>query len=304
LAEFQRAYCDSQPALMLLVQGVFFAGGDQWKIHQSLYGAGGQPNAWLAELQAAQRSGRVVVGGTSAGSAVQSGAWMLTNGDVEAAVSRPARRHAPPEPGCGRAERCVGGVAEDTLTLWPGGGLGLADAAIVDTHFSERARELRLLMAMQAADARWGYGADETSALRVRDYADRREIDALGESGGWVFRRAAGARDEVDAWYLTPGATLVVEGSADPAGAESVRLVIAGGTQKAQRPRAPKPGSGFESGALRTLAQHLAWRCGAGYQRPAAPGKAELRCAEGARSWRGSNGLNGVGPLRLRFARP
>ena len=303
LAAYQRDHCRSQPALMLQVQGVFFAGGDQWRHRQAFVHGDGRANDWLLELQQAHAEGRVVVGGTSAGAAVQSGAWMLGNGSPEAAVARAARVAVPPEPGCSRASRC-GAVPEDALVLWPDGGLRLAEGAIVDTHFSERARELRLLMAMQAADARWGYGADETSALHVREHAGRREITAIGKAGGWVFRRTPAMRDEVEAWYLVPGATLVVEASATADSGEHVALRVDEATSRATRQRMPLPADAFQSGALRAVAQRLAWRCGEGFIVPAAPGRAELRCAEGARGWRAGTGLHGVGPLRLRFLRP
>jgi cyanophycinase-like exopeptidase len=302
LADYQRAHCASQPALMLQVQGVFFAGGDQWRHRQAFVQADDAPNDWLLELRQAHAEGRVVVGGTSAGAAVQSGSWMLGNGDVEAAVSRAARVAPPPEPGCTRGGRC-GGLPEDALTLWPAGGLRLAEGAIVDTHFSERARELRLLMAMQAADARWGYGADETSALLLREREGRREIRAVGESGGWVMRRDAAMRDEVEAWYLAPGAVLVVEPEASAEGGERVSLVLDAEASRATRQRAPLPEGAFDAGALRTVAQRLAWRCGASVHLLAAPGVAELRCAEGAQGWKGAGGVQGVGPLRLRFVR-
>lgn len=302
LVDDQRAFCASQPTLMRQVQGVFFAGGDQWRHRQSFVNERDAPNAWLLELQQAHAEGRVVVGGTSAGAAVQSGAWMLGNGDVEAAVARAARVAPPPEPGCARGRRC-GGVPQDALTLWPAGGLRLARDAIVDTHFSERARELRLLMAMQAADARWGYGADETSALLVREQGARREIRAVGESGGWVLRRDTAMRDEVEAWYLVPGAVLVVEPEPTAPHGELVRLVIDADAPRAVRPRGPRPASAFDGGALRAAAERLAWRCGEGVRLPATPGTAELRCAEGVQGWRSPGARNGVGPLRLRFVR-
>ena len=308
LSRYQQDHCASQPALMLQVQGVFFAGGDQWRHRQAFVRADGSPNEWLLELQQAYSAGRLVVGGTSAGSAVQSESWMLGNGDVEAAVSRAARVAAPPEPGCARGGRC-GGVPEDALTLWPAGGLRLAEGAIVDTHFSERARELRLLMAMQAADARWGYGADETSALLVRERDGRREIRALGESGGWVMRRDAAMRDEAEAWYLAPGATLVIETGLLPereganASGERITLQLDPGTRRAQRERRAMRESAFDAGALRDAAQRLAWRCGEAIRLPAAPGTAELRCKDGAQGWKGASAVQGVGPLRLRFVR-
>lgn len=296
LDAYQRDFCRSQPALMLQVQGVFFAGGDQWRLRQAFVHADGRPNPWLQELQQAHAAGRVVVGGTSAGAAVQSAAWMLANGSVEAAVARPARVAPPPEPGCGRAGRC-GGLAEDQLVLWPEGGLRLASGAIVDTHFSERARELRLLRALQASGAAWGYGADEASALHVKDWGGRREIRAVGEHGGWVLHRPAGtAADaaEAIAWYLVPGAVLVIEGG-------EARLEREADRPRPRRPAHARVDSAFEGGALRALAQRLAWRCGEEWHLPAGEARAELGCLPGAEAFRGPGGLAGVGPLRLRL---
>jgi len=156
-------------------------------------------------------------------------------------------------------------------------------------------------MAMQAADARWGYGADETSALLVRELGGRREIRAVGASGGWVMRRDAAMRDEVEAWYLAPGAALIVEASAD--GGEAVRLALDAPVSRVRRSRAPLPDSAFDAGALRAAAQRLAWRCDEGVRMPASPGGAELRCVASTRGWTGRNGVHGVGPLRLRFER-
>jgi len=151
---------------------------------------------------------------------------------------------------------------------------------------------------MQAADARWGYGADETSALRVRTFADRREIDALGESGGWVMQRVDGdPPNTVRAWYLSPGATLVIRG-------DEATLQLPETLGAARRPRGARPSSAFESGALRAAAQRLAWRCKYLQRLSATPGVAELTCDKGTQAWRGNNGVNGVGPLALRFVSP
>lgn len=295
LAVEQAAFCLAGGSVLQGVHGVFFAGGDQWRLRRAFVDAADQPNPWLVELRTAQAAGRLVVGGTSAGAAVQSGSWMFGNGSVEAALARPVSTAPPPEPGCARADRC-GGVDEDQLSLWPAGGLGLAEGAIVDTHFSERARELRLLIAMQAADARWGYGVDEASALQLSESAGRREIRALGESGGWVFRRAPGQRDQVEAWYLVPGATLRVE-------AERVELLIPPGAAAATRLTSTPPESALEPGALRTAAQQLAGRCGRGLTLSAGAHRVELRCAKGQRSWRSASGGQGTGPLSLSLRR-
>lgn len=294
LASAQQAFCRAAVDALPAVDGVFFAGGDQWRLRQAFFGPGDRANPWLEALRAAHAAGRVVVGGTSAGAAVHSGAWMLANGSVAQAVAAAPVLQAPPEPGCSRGGRC-GGVAEDALVLWTGGGLGLAADAIVDTHFSERARELRLLRAMQAAGARWGYGADETSALHLRESGTRREIRAIGERGGWVLHRPHGSADDgALAWYLVPGATLVVEDG-------SARLQRDKGARRARRPDAAMPASAFDSGALRALAQELAARCDVARRLPAGAAVAELQCQPDTRSWRGPGALDGVGPLRLRL---
>lgn len=211
----QQSACEAPEALAALpsrVQGVFFAGGDQWKLRRAFFDRDDQPNAWLQALRHAAANGDVVIGGTSAGSAVQSGGPMLSSGTVEQALKQGAIASAPPVPGCTRSAGCVGGLDEDAFTYWPAGGLGLAPGMIVDTHFSERARELRLLRLLADTGTRLGIGIDETSALHLRWSSDGSvvEISALGASGGWVFDAAGCDRKgmRADVFYVAPSAVL------------------------------------------------------------------------------------------------
>ncbi len=82
LAAEQLAFCRAASDSLPPVHGVFFAGGDQWRLRQAFVDPRDAANPWLQALRAAHAAGRVVVGGTSAGAAVQSGAWMLGNGSV------------------------------------------------------------------------------------------------------------------------------------------------------------------------------------------------------------------------------
>lgn len=255
VAQQERACADPQALARLpdRVQGVFFAGGDQWKLRRAFFDAADRPNAWLLALRAAVERGEVVIGGTSAGSAVQSGGPMLSNGSVEQALARGAIAGPPPVPGCARAGSC-GGLDENAFTYWPAGGLGLAPGLIVDTHFSERARELRLLRLLTDTGHRWGIGADETSALHLRWIDEATfELRALGASGGWLFDAASACegRDlQAQAYYLAPGATLRV----DAQGARFVAL-------PAQRRTTPAPSrarDALDPGALRGIAQRIA----------------------------------------------
>lgn len=209
-ATTQEAWCRSPQAGKFPddLAGVFFAGGDQWRLRRALVDEREQPNAWLRGLREAFDAGRIVVGGTSAGSAVQSAAAMIGNGTSAHALEHGTRASAPPDPGCGRSGRCVGGLDEDAVTWWPAGGIGLAAPFVVDTHFSERSREWRLLALLADSGQRFGLGVDETSALRLRRQADGSlRIDALGAHGGWLFALQSMRCGDVSgqAHYLAPG---------------------------------------------------------------------------------------------------
>lgn len=260
VAQQARACADPETLARLpdRVQGVFFAGGDQWKLRRAFFDAADRPNAWLLALRAAVARGDVVIGGTSAGSAVQSGGPMLSNGSVEQALARGAIAAPPPVPGCARAGSC-GAVGENPLdenafTYWPAGGLALAPGLIVDTHFSERARELRLLRLLVDTGHRRGIGADETSALHLRWIdEDAFEIRALGASGGWLFDAASACRGrdlQAQAYYLAPGATLRVD-------AQGTRFVALP-TQRRTTAAPARARDALDPGALRALAQRIA----------------------------------------------
>ncbi len=261
----QRRACmdaDALAALPQRVQGVFFTGGDQWKLRNAFFDTQDRPNAWLIALRTAVANGHVVIGGTSAGSAVQSGGPMLSNGTVEHALLHGAVASPPPSAGCARANHCIGGLDEDAFTYWPAGGLGLAPEFIVDTHFSERARELRLLRLLADTGTRFGVGVDETSALHLRWHDDGViEMRSLGASGGWVFDAASGCDDSAHkalATYLAPGATLRVDRQGMRFISQEAQIKQPQ-TTTAQTPALNNMSdSAFADGAMRAAAQSLA----------------------------------------------
>jgi hypothetical protein len=191
LVAVQHAACADADRLRELparVQGVFFAGGDQWRLRQAFFDDRDRPMPWLLALREAFARGTVVIGGTSAGSAVQAGLAMVNNGTPERALLHGGRAMPPPQPGCARAARCDAEAHEDALGFWPAGGLALWPDLLVDTHFSERARELRLLRLLHDGGARFGIGLDETSALKlVRDGDGDWQAEATGAHGAWLF---------------------------------------------------------------------------------------------------------------------
>lgn len=282
------------------VQGIFFAGGDQWRHRAAFFDADDQPNAWLLALRKAHAAGTLVVGGSSAGTAVQGGAAMLSNGTSAQALKAGALARPPVDPGCSAAGRCPEGVHGDSLTYWPAGGLGLLPGWTADTHFSERARELRLLTLMHDAGVAQALGVDETSALHLTRSADALQVEALGTSGGWVFQRLPGdgsGQRRVRAHYLAPGVRFTVK----PDGLHaSVPL--------AKRLKAPAgageaPVDALADGALRSAAALLA----SGREQitlRAGDGRVVLARSPQTRVWRAPGGGVGILALTLSYEPP
>lgn len=314
LVAAQRRACaepDALAALPARVHGVFFAGGDQWKLRQAFFDADDQPNAWLQALRAAHARGALVVGGTSAGSAVQSGGPMPSNGTPAAALGDGAIASVPPAAGCARSGDCAGGLDEDAFTYWPAGGLGLAPDLVVDTHFSERARELRLLRLLADTRSRVGVGVDETSALHLRwreggaGVGEVLELRALGAAGGWLFDASPGCRNDAlhaRVHYIAAGATL----RRDAQGA--VSLVRDAGTPapatglQRNRTSAPAlPADALADGALRAAAQALAaGRTDVALAAGADGARVRLSVDRHTQRWQGVDAAHaGIGPLTL-----
>jgi cyanophycinase-like exopeptidase len=326
-AQQQRACADPQALATLpdRVQGVFFSGGDQWKLRRAFFSGSAidnndTPNRWLSNLRTAVARGDVVIGGTSAGSAVQSGGPMLTNGTVENAVKHGAIASSPPVPGCTRSGDCVGGLNEDAFTFWPAGGLGLAPNMIVDTHFSERARELRLLRLLGDTGTRYGIGVDETSALHLRWQNENDiELRALGKSGGWAFDASPGCNSSADAGstadasadftalahYVAPGAWLrwSENGRVETSANESV----ASGGAVISAPDGKIPSetihteNALDDGTMRAAMWTLAY--GGAHDGLRADDIAiRLTPTDATRTWRAPNASTGITAVRIALA--
>lgn len=282
------------------VQGLFFAGGDQWRHRQAFFGPDEKPNAWLVSLREAHAAGRLVVGGTSAGTAVQAGRAMVSNGTAAEALRTGARAMPPLEPGCERAGRCAQGLPEDTVTYWPAGGLGLLPDWTLDTHFSDRGRELRLLRLMHDAGVDWGAGVDETSALRfVRD-GDGWRVQALGREGGWLFQRIPPSGDGAIAarvHYLAPGAWVRVDARGVAAPRDRTEQLAGDGPDRGDESR-----DALEGGALRNAVVALANGQRDEVALPAGTGVATLARTRDTHVWQAPSGRPGALNLELRYA--
>lgn len=148
---------------------VYFTGGDQAKIVATL-APDGVETPVLAAIRAAQRAGGLVAG-SSAGAAMMSQPMILGGTSIESVVH--GRVTDPDRPG-----------------LLLGEGLGFFPFGIVDQHFIKRGRLGRLVVAMDGAGVRRGFGVDENTALLV----EGRTARVVGEYG--VMLVDMGARPE------------------------------------------------------------------------------------------------------------
>lgn len=301
----QVAACGDPDALARVpdeVHGIFFAGGDQWKLRRAFFDADDRPNPWLLALRRAAFAGRVVIGGTSAGSAAQSGGPMLSNGTPLHALRHAGVAIVPPAPGCTRSGDCSGALDEDAMTYWRAGGLGLASEMIVDTHFSERAREVRLVRLLADTGSRWGLGADEASALHLRwRRSGAIQVEALGAAGGWVLHAVpscTGATLRAQAHYLAAGAITTLRET-------GVEVVVDAGNAASKARSPPRAVNALAEGALRDAAQRLA----SGMQRvqmPAGPDGAIATLARtpDSRAWRAPGAkYAGISAMTLEIAK-
>ncbi|MEZ4299399.1 MAG: cyanophycinase [Polyangiaceae bacterium] len=211
-AEAEQACQDPAGVVSLVdgLSGVFFTGGDQAKHKGSLISQGAD-SAEMAALRARHEAGQLLVAGTSAGTAVMAPAPsrpMVTGGESYNALVWGAYETACSGPS--------GDICQDDLTFDAGGGLGLFTYGLLDTHFSERGRQARIVRLAADTKEDRAFGVDENTALIVRDAGtEKASMAVIGEHGAFVFDlRAAlveGGPDfaikGVRASYLTSGDT-------------------------------------------------------------------------------------------------
>lgn len=142
------------------VGGIWFTGGDQARIVKALVrDDGGDDTAMLSIIRTRFAAG-AVIGGTSAGAAIMS-RTMIEKGDPLSLL-----------PGEGaRRERIV-----------TGRGLGFLRQGVVDQHFGERGRLIRLVASLGSIDGfdRIGFGIDEDTALVVAPDQARTRVVGRG----------------------------------------------------------------------------------------------------------------------------
>jgi cyanophycinase len=150
----------NDPALAALLNdagGVFFTGGEQSRITQTLIEPDGSRSALLAAIWKVHARGGVIAG-TSAGAAIMS-QTMFFQPDTTLSVLQ-------------------GGPAAARV-LAPGLGF-IGDKVFVDQHFLARGRFGRMLPALRHAHLDLGIGVDENTAIAV---TGQDQVEVLGDSG-------------------------------------------------------------------------------------------------------------------------
>ncbi len=277
------------------VQGIFLDGGDQWLHWNTFFSPDGKANPWLQNLRMAFKTGNLVVAGTSAGTAVQSGPAMITNGTSANALKNGAQIYGSMDDGCKRAKRCPLGFEEDDLTYWAGGGLSLVGALLMDTHVSERKRELRLLTLLNTITADAGIGIDETSALLLNINATDISVEALGMSGAWWMMKPTVGQKlgdySLQAHYLAPGNILHWQ---DGQLRDTAMPLFS--------PQAAKPTQASDAitgNGLRDAVWTMAKNHQASTELSAGNYRIQLRSSPESHYWQGPNGQQGITNLRI-----
>ena len=136
----------------------FFTGGDQSRTPSLLYNKDGSDSLALNALRYSLNEGAVVAG-SSAGDMIQSSP-MITGGDSVTSLAN-------------------GGKPKGMVTTSKGIGFLEPEKIILDSHFSQRGRLGRLLVALKDTNINTGVGIDEATAVIAN-------IDSKGNSiGNW-----------------------------------------------------------------------------------------------------------------------
>lgn len=176
---------------------IFFSGGDQSLLLKALKNKDGSDTPELAQIRQMYERGEIIIGGTSAGTAVMAGgnyqgssSVMISGGTSIDAVLNGAKPLSPELIGCAANKSCGAEINQNTLTYQPQGGLGLFSYGVLDTHFSERGRQGRLWRLLLDSGTRFGFGIDENTALLVslKQKGDQllSSFSVTGEGGVYV----------------------------------------------------------------------------------------------------------------------
>jgi cyanophycinase len=180
--------------------GFFFGGGDQSRLITCFYLANRAKSSALDAILNKYAAGALVAG-SSAGTAIQNAAPMVTGGE-----SYNALRYG--------SYSSISASNPDDLSYDASGGFGLFTYGLIDTHFSERGRQGRIVRLASDRSKTMAYGVDENTALVVNN-ADTTSanMQVIGQNGVFIFDLGVATRGTGTNWsisnvkttYLTDG---------------------------------------------------------------------------------------------------
>jgi cyanophycinase len=181
-AEMHKAACENPQSILDMIadaDALFINGGGQRRSLDALMpiiNGKRVDSVEMALIRERFEAGDLLVGGTSAGTAVQGGGYLNESANVNPMIDG------------GQAHDVLRDGYDAGIAVFEGG-TGLFNYGITDTHFSERARETRLIKLAQQSDVSLGFGVDETTVLFVdKERVDNKHIAQMTVLGaGGVF---------------------------------------------------------------------------------------------------------------------
>ncbi len=176
------------------MDGFFFGGGDQSRILACFFKSTGSARTDTPMMGALRNKvlAGALMAGTSAGTAVQSGAPMVTGGEsyyglrygvytsLGTSTALPTSANADP--------RVTTTSYSDRLAYDSAGGFGFFSHGILDTHFSERGRQGRIVRLAWNRAVELAFGVDENTALIVDAAGTSSAVmSVLGQHGVMIF---------------------------------------------------------------------------------------------------------------------
>lgn len=184
-----------------------FGGGDQSLITQAFFDedpeTGTRTETPVYEALRTKFETGALIAGTSAGTAVQTSSPMITEGESYEAILNGGTSLIGSPP-----------FVRD-LYYNPLGGLGFFDYGLLDSHFSERGRQGRLIRLASDLDVDLAFGVDENTALIIEDAnTNKVNMEVLGEGGVFISDLSDAVAGEIgDYWGITGvKATYITEG--------------------------------------------------------------------------------------------
>jgi cyanophycinase len=224
MSALQQSLCANNAALLNAslerLNGIYFSGGDQTRHLESLVtkdslGRYTVPSAQLTILQRRHAQGQLVVAGTSAGNHFQGGGFwrgkpvpMVGGGDSYDVLKGGFSTGGGSAAGAPELGKPGDSIAYSPV-LYPYGGLGVFHFGVLDSHFSKRTREARLVRAVSDSGMDFGFGVDENTALQVSqaDATGTTHFSVVGAGGVFIVDvRRAKASANADRHFFISGA--------------------------------------------------------------------------------------------------